>query len=181
MIKEWGEKDKEGNNIYDNLPDYKYVDVTYDTFKWIRKTPKGAMIKQLSGYKTCRFIQFNEGKAILPSILEELLAARKATKVLMKNEKDPFMANIRQLAIKVTANSLYGQCGAKTSTIFEKDVAASTTATGRKLLIYAKKVIETAYDNTIETVNNYGEVKVKGEYIYGDTDSVFFTFNLKDM
>ena len=34
----------------------------------------------------------------------------------MKNEKDPFMENIldkRQLGYKVTANSLYGQCGAK--------------------------------------------------------------------
>ena len=53
-------------------------------------------------------------------------------------EKDQFMANIydkRQIAIKITANSLYGQCGAKTSSFYEKDVAASTTAVGRKLLI----------------------------------------------
>ena len=172
LLKEWGEKDENGNFIYDNLPEYKYVNVTYDTFKWIRKTPSAAKTKQLSGYKTCRFIQFNEGKAILPSILEELLSARKATKKLMKNEKDPFMANVydnRQLAIKVTANSLYGQCGAKTSTFFEKDVAASTTATGRKLLIYAKTVIETAYKNTIETTEDYGDVRVNGEYIYGDS------------
>ena len=72
--------------------------------------------------------------------MEELLAARKATKKLMKR-KDPFMKNVldkRQVAIKITANSLYGQCGAKTSTFYEKDVAASTTATGRKLLMYAK-------------------------------------------
>ena len=27
----------------------------------------------------------------------------------------------------------------------------------------------------------YGKVKCKGEYIYGDTDSVFFTFNLKEL
>ena len=46
----------------------------------------------------------------------------------------------RQLSIKVVANSLYGQCGARTSAFYEKDIAASTTATGRKLLIYAKKV-----------------------------------------
>ena len=71
----------------------------------------------------------------------------------MKNEKDPFMANVldkRQLAIKITANSLYGQSGAKTSTFYDKDIAASTTATGRKLLIYAKEVIEACYDNTVE-------------------------------
>ena len=87
----------------------------------------------------------------------------KATKKQMKNEKDQFMANVydkRQSAIKVTANSLYGQCGAKTSTFYEKDVAASTTATGRKLLIFAKEVIETAYDNTIEKTEKYGKCKM---------------------
>ena len=184
LIKEWGVKEEktteatektektENPYIYDNLPGYKYVDVTYDTFRWVRKTLKAAATKERVGYKTCRFIQFNEGKAILPSILEELLAARKATRALMKHEKDPFMVNIydnRQLAIKVTANSLYGQCGAKTSTFFDKDVAASTTAIGRKLLIYAKTVIETAFDNTTEATKNHGNVKVRGEYIYGDS------------
>ena len=34
-----------------------YVDVTYDTFKWIRKTPKAAATKVKCGYKICRFIQ----------------------------------------------------------------------------------------------------------------------------
>ena len=178
LLKEGGDKK------YDNLPGYEYIDVTYDTFKWLRKTPKAAKTKVLSGYKTCRFIQFKEGKAILPSILEELLTARKATKKLMKNEKDPFMANVldkRQISIKLTANSLYGQCGAKTSTFFEKDVAASTTATGRKLLMYAKAVVESAYGDSIQETKKYGKVKTNAEYIYGDTDSVFFTFNLSDL
>jgi len=48
--------------------------------------------------------------------------------------------NQRQNAYKVTANSLYGQTGAKTSTFYEPDVAASTTAIGRKCLIFAKKI-----------------------------------------
>ena len=183
LIKETGEKVEEVYS-YDNLPEVEYINITYDTFKWVRKTPKGRAIKEKCGYKVCRFVQFQEGKAILPSILEELLAARKNTKKQMKNEKDPFMMNIldkRQLAIKVTANSLYGQTGAKTSSFYDKDIAASTTATGRKLLIYAKEVIEECYDNVLEETTNHGIVKCKGEYIYGDTDSVFFTFNLKDM
>ena len=100
----------------------------------------------------------------------------------MAKETDPFMKNIldkRQLSIKVTANSLYGQCGAKTSTFYEMDVAASTTATGRKLLIYAREIIENVYKNmSIET--KYGPMITNAEYVYGDTDSVFFTFNLKD-
>jgi DNA polymerase elongation subunit (family B) len=85
----------------------------------------------------------------------------------------------RQLGYKLTANSLYGQCGAKTSTFYEKDIAACTTATGRMLLTYAKKIIETCYGNKICDTKNYGRVLTKAEYIYGDTDSVFFTFNLQ--
>jgi DNA polymerase elongation subunit (family B) len=173
LLEENGEKDSNGDYIYDNLPGLEYINITYDTFRWIRKTPKAAATKEKCGYKTCRFVQFeNNEKAIMPSILQELLAARKATKRQMKNESDPFMANVldkRQLAIKVTANSLYGQTGAKTSTFYDKDIAASTTATGRKLLIYAKELIERCYDNTVEKTDNYGEVKCYGEYIYGDS------------
>ena len=120
----------------------------------------------------------------MPSILEELLAARKATRKMIPDEKDDFMKNVldkRQLSIKVTANSLYGQTGAKTSTFYEKDVAASTTAIGRKLLNYGKDVIEQVYGDRIVNTKDYGEVRTNAEYIYGDTDSVFFTFNLKNL
>lgn len=181
LIKETGEKDASGNFIYDNLPDYDYVDVTYDTYRWIPNA-RGKAIKTVSGKKICRFAQFKEGKAIMPSVLEELLAARKATRKLAEAAEDPFLANIldkRQLAYKVTANSLYGQCGAKTSTFYEVDVAASTTATGRKLLTYGKRIVEEVYGNAKINVTNYGLVQTKAEYIYGDTDSVFFTFNLE--
>jgi DNA polymerase elongation subunit (family B) len=85
----------------------------------------------------------------------------------------------RQLGYKVTANSLYGQCGAKTSTFYEKDVAASTTATGRMMITYAKRMIEEVYGDRI-CQTPYGEARTRAEYIYGDTDSVFFTFNLED-
>ena len=160
-----------------------YVDIRYDTYKWQRKTPKAAKTKELVGYKICRFIQpINGNRAILPTVLEELLAARKRTKKLMKEETDPFMKNVldnRQLAIKITANSLYGQCGAKTSTFYEIDVAASTTATGRKLLMYAKDSIEKNFGNSVQKTDKYGYVKTNAECIYGDTDSAFFTLNLQ--
>ena len=179
-IRETGEKDSKGNFKYDNLPGYEYVDVEYDTFKWIPNA-RGKSEKTHSGTKVCRFAQFPEGRAIMPSILEELLASRKATRKLIPQQTDEFMKNIldkRQLSYKLTANSLYGQCGAKTSTFYEKDVAASCTATGRKLLTYAKRVIEETYGNVmIDT--KYGKVHSNAEYVYGDTDSVFFTFNLK--
>ena len=182
MIKDTGEKDEEGNYIYDNLKGYKYVDIKFDTYRYIRKTLKGAQVKELSGYKICRYIQFKEDKkGIMPSVLTELLAARKATKKLKKDANDPFMKSVydkRQLGIKVVANSLYGQCGARTSAFYDIDIAASTTATGRKLLMYAKSIVEDCYSGiTVDT--KYGKMKSDAEYIYGDTDSVFFTFNLK--
>ena len=43
-----------------------------------------------------------------------------------------------QLAYKVTCNSLYGQVGATTSPICYKELAACTTATGRKMVVTAR-------------------------------------------
>ena len=183
LIHETGVKnDITGDFKYDNLEGYKYVDITYDTYTYRRKTPKAAAEKIKIGYKTCRFAQYpDDQKAIMPSVLSELLKNRSATKKLMKKETDPFMKNVldkRQLSIKLTANSLYGQCGAKTSTFYEKDVAASTTATGRKLLTYAKRVVEEVYGDRQCETKNHGPVLTKAEYVYGDTDSIFFTFHL---
>ena len=183
LLKITGEQDEDGNFIYDNLSDYEYIDVEFDTFKYMRKSPTSKAEKVKCGNKVCRWAQLpNHEKSIMPAILEELLKARKDTKKLMKNETDQFMENIldkRQLGYKVTANSLYGQCGARTSTFYEQDVAASTTATGRQMIMYAKGMIEDKYgDGIFET--KCGTVVTKAEYIYGDTDSVFFTFNLED-
>jgi DNA polymerase delta subunit 1 len=182
LIIETGEKNEDGDYIYDNLPEYEYVDITYDTYKWQHKNgnPKAAKEKVKVGYKVCRFAQFPTGKGIMPSILEELLAERKRVRKLIPQQTDPFMANVldkRQLSIKVTANSMYGQTGAKTSTFYEIDCAASTTAVGRKLLTYGQRVIEEAYGDIELETKCHGMVRVNAEYVYGDTDSVFFKFN----
>lgn len=173
LVCETGEKNAQGEFIYDNLHDYEYVNITYDTFKYVRKTPSAAAEKVKCGNKICRFAQpLNGARAIMPSILEELLLARKTTRKLIPLEKDEFMKNVldkRQLGYKVTANSLYGQCGAKTSSFYDKDCAASCTAIGRLLLTYAKKVVEECYGNAICETENYGPVLTKAEYIYGDS------------
>lgn len=182
LIKETGTKNEAGEYIYDNLRDYEYVDVQYDTHKYVKKTPSAKSVKTICGYKQCRFVQFQEGHAIFPSISKELLQARKNTKKLMLKEADPFFVNVldqRQKGYKLTGNSLYGYSAAKTSTVYEKDVAACTTSIGRNLLTYAKRVIEESYKNQICETKTYGKVITNAEYIYGDTDSVFFTFNLQ--
>ena len=177
LVLETGDKDSNGIYIYDNLPKYEYVDVKFDTFRYTRKNPKAKAEKIRSGYKLCRFAQpiineqGQEEKAIMPSILQELLKARKDTRKQIPNTPDEFMKNVldkRQLAYKVTANSLYGQLGAKTSTFYEPDIAASTTATGRLLLTFAKRVTEECYADT-DIKTKYGFVNTKAEYVYGDS------------
>jgi DNA polymerase elongation subunit (family B) len=172
LIAEIGEINDIGEFIYDNLSGYEYVNITYDTFKYVRKTPSAAAEKIKSGHKICRFAQFPDGqRAIMPSILEELLTARKTTRKLIPTQTDEFMKNVldkRQIGYKLTANSLYGQCGAKTSTFYDKDIAASTTATGRLLLTYAKRMIEEVYGNRV-CDTKIGPVLTKAEYIYGDS------------
>jgi DNA polymerase delta subunit 1 len=71
-----------------------------------------------------------------------------------------------QLAYKVVANSVYGQCGSRTSAIRNLYVAACTTAVGRQKIYDAKKIIEEEFG---------------GEVIYGDTDSVFIKFQTKSL
>jgi DNA polymerase elongation subunit (family B) len=174
LIGETGEKDPgTGLYIYDNLPGYEYIDIEFDTFLYVRKTPTSRAEKVKSGTMMCRWAQLpDDQKSIMPAILEELLSARAQTRKMIKTEKDPFMQNIldkRQLGYKVTANSLYGQCGAKTSTFYEKDVAASTTATGRMMIIYAKRMIEEVYGNMEYETAEHGIVLTKAEYVYGDS------------
>jgi DNA polymerase elongation subunit (family B) len=168
-----GERDKSGKFIYDNLPGYHYIDMEFKTYRYIRAHPKAIAKKTQTGTKVCRWAQLpNNQKSIMPSILTELLDARAATRKKAKTEPDPFMQNIldkRQLGYKVTANSLYGQCGAKTSTFYDMDVAASTTATGQMMITYAKRMIEEIYgDSVYETAKN-GPVKCNAEYVYGDS------------
>ncbi len=101
----------------------------------------------------CIFAEKENGeKGIIPEILQELLTARKKIKKQMEKLKeeggDPFIIAILdglQIAYKLTANSLYGQIGAPTSQIFKKQIAASTTATGREILQYSKYFNEKIY------------------------------------
>ncbi len=187
---------------YDNLPGFTYVDIEYDDYKWTNLPGKKKRFKIKTGVTKCRYAQLpNNEKSIIPAILMELLAARKVAKKKMATETDPFRASIyegQQLSYKVTANSLYGQTGAKVSPLYKKEIAASTTAVGRSMIMFSKKHIETQYKNiiielTLDISGIYDEktkckfptkytgmkVLVKDSYcVYGDTDSIFCLFGL---
>ena len=174
---------------YDNRPNYRYIETRFDHFETVQRMTAngkpGRKEKVKAGVKVCRWALFpNNGEGIIPCIIGDLLKARKETRVKAESESDPFLANVldkRQLGYKVTANSLYGQMGSSVSTFFEKDVAASITSIGRQMITYARRMVEEIYDNTLYTSRHYKQtVKCRSSYVYGDTDSVFFTFNLED-
>jgi len=144
-----------------------YLDRTYDNFEWIDPKTKSKG-KRKCGMTTVRFVQYPDGrKGLIPRILMGLLASRKATKKLMDAEPDLFKKALYdglQLAYKVTANSVYGQIGARTSKMYKPQIAASTTAGGRERIQHA----------CIFMQKNFPGTKI----VYGDTDSVFLKFTL---
>ena len=116
---------------YDNLPGVKYYNAQFIDSEGIIQ------------YR--RYAQKNDKLGVIPMILDKLLKERKAVKKLMEAEPNPFKKRIldaKQLALKVTANSLYGQLGAATSPVCKRDIAACTTSTGREMLILGKKYDE---------------------------------------
>ena len=75
----------------------------------------------------------------------------------MKKESDSFKKSIYdglQLAYKITANSLYGQIGAPTSPIYLKEIAASTTATGREMLKLAESYSENDFPKILNQLRD---------------------------
>jgi DNA polymerase delta subunit 1 len=125
----------------------------------------------------CTFVKASTKAGLLPRILAELLAARKRAKKAMKTEKDPFrkgVLNGRQLALKVSANSVYGFTGATVGMLPCLDVSSSVTGFGREMIEHTKNLIESHY--TI--ANGYSHNAV---VVYGDTDSVMIKFGEKDM
>jgi DNA polymerase elongation subunit (family B) len=109
---------------------------------------------------TRRFVQAGSDGAhegILPRTLKTLLGSRAAVRKRMKTAPDDFARSVLdglQQAYKVTANSLYGQLGSATSDICCVDIAASTTAVGRSMLIKLKDFVE---------------AERGGDVIYGDS------------
>lgn len=123
------------------------------------------------------FVKSNIRKGLLPEILESLLAARKKAKADLKDEKDPFKRSVldgRQLALKISANSVYGFTGAQVGKLPCLEISGSVTAYGRTMIEFTKSEVEKKYTKS----NGYKEDAV---VIYGDTDSVMVKFGVKTL
>jgi len=165
---------REGSDTYDNLPGASYVNIEFDILRPDPEDTRKHKVALKTGTRIARYIQKPQGT--IPRILEMLLASRKTCRKLAEKEPDEFrkaLLDAQQLAYKLTANSLYGQLGSATFKIRRQVLAASTTAYGRKQLMYAKTVIETVYGGGKDP-------RCDVECIYGDTDSIFLRFRPKD-
>ncbi|CCK71983.1 DNA-directed DNA polymerase alpha catalytic subunit POL1 KNAG_0I01980 [Huiozyma naganishii CBS 8797] len=101
----------------------------------------------------------DKNQGVLPRLLANLVERRREVKKVMKTEKDPHkyvQCDIRQQALKLTANSMYGCLGYVNSRFYAKPLAMLVTNKGREVLMNTRQLAETM-----------GLVVV-----YGDTDSV---------
>ncbi|CDF40250.1 DNA polymerase alpha catalytic subunit [Chondrus crispus] len=113
-------------------------------------------------------------EGVLPRVLRRLVEQRRQVKKLLKEErlkagKETLRAqqlDIRQLAIKLTANSLYGCLGFEGSRFFARPLAEMVTCQGRDTL---QKTVDLARDS------------FNAQVIYGDTDSLFVYTGLDDI
>ena len=165
---------REGSDRYDNIPGAKYVNIEFDILRPDPADTRKHPVKIRDGKRVARYIQNPQGT--IPRILGMLLDSRKRCRKLAESEPDEFrraLLDAQQLAYKLTANSLYGQLGSGTFKIRRQVLAASTTAYGRKQLMFAKAVIEEIYGNNRDPRCNV-------ECVYGDTDSIFLRFRPRD-
>jgi DNA polymerase I len=128
------------------------------------------------------FVSRKVVKGIVPSILEELLDRRQATRAKMKtaNEEEYRVLDATQLALKILLNSFYGYSGYSRARLYSLTLASAVTSFGRENILHTKKLIE---EDIKEIIISDGRALKKDEksggksiglsVVYGDTDSVF--------
>ena len=118
-------------------------------------------------YETFGFYKFAQDvPSLLPSILLELKQFRKQAKKDMAQSTGALkeMYNGKQLAYKVSMNSVYGFTGASKGMLPCVQIASTVTLKGRSMIDETKAYVE----------KNFPGAKVR----YGDTDSVMVEFDV---
>ena len=109
-------------------------------------------------------------KGVLPRLIRTLVSRRREVKKLMKDKTatpDQIKTwNIKQEALKLTANSMYGCLGYTKSRFYARPLAMLTTSKGREILQSTKDFAESSHGLRV---------------IYGDTDSVMVNTNVDNI
>ncbi|KAF8884051.1 DNA polymerase alpha catalytic subunit [Gymnopilus junonius] len=108
------------------------------------------------------------GQGILPRLIATLVSRRRQVKSLMKDrtaaQAQLLQWDIKQQALKLTANSMYGCLGFEYSRFYARPLAALTTFKGREILTHTRELAES----------------LNLDVVYGDTDSVFVNSNVTE-
>lgn len=108
----------------------------------------------------------DQEQGILPRLIATLVGRRREVKKLMKDKRATpeqlALWDTKQLAFKLTANSMYGCLGYTQSRFYARPLAMLTTFKGREILRSTKELAESK------------QLRV----IYGDTDSVMINTNM---
>lgn len=111
-----------------------------------------------------RFYKKEVRVGVIPTIIQNLLASRKETKIALENETDPqqkVVLDKKQIAYKVSANSMYGAMGVRRGMLPLMPGAMCVTYVGRTSIGKVADIIINKWD---------------GKIIYGDTDSNYVCF-----
>lgn len=105
-------------------------------------------------------VPVDQAQGILPKLISTLVNRRREVKKLMKDKRATAeqlsLWDTKQMALKLTANSMYGCLGYTQSRFYARPLAMLTTFKGREILRSTKDLAES---NQLQV-------------IYGDTDSV---------
>lgn len=111
----------------------------------------------------------DQDQGILPKLIATLVSRRREVKKLMKDKtatsEQLATWDIKQLALKLTANSMYGCLGYTKSRFYARPLAVLTTYKGREILRSTKELAESK----------------SLQVIYGDTDSVMINANVDNV
>jgi len=109
-------------------------------------------------------------QGVLPRLIKKLVEQRRLVKAEMKKCADKpaeyKQKDIRQMALKIMANSMYGCLGFTYSRFYAKPLAALVTLKGREIL-----------QATVDLAND----TLGHEVIYGDTDSIMVYTGTADL
>ncbi|XP_071440385.1 DNA polymerase alpha catalytic subunit [Hetaerina americana] len=107
-------------------------------------------------------------QGVLPSEIRKLVESRRAVKRLMCSSNltaaQRRQYDVRQMALKLTANSMYGCLGFGASRFQARELAALVTAKGREILSRTRDLVQEKLNLTV---------------VYGDTDSVMIDTKYK--
>lgn len=148
---------------------YPHIFIAYNICPTTLLTEKMDIEKIMTPNKI-EFVAKNIREGLIPKIVRYLVNERDRLKKLMKtaNEKEKRILDTKQDALKIVANSFYGQTGYLRAKLYVLDIANAVTGSGRELI-----------QTTKENVESDPRFKV----IYGDTDSIMvkpFTDNIEE-